>query len=116
MVSRGLIGTVVVAVLALGACATEEPAPEPTITVAGSTDQAIASVDFDELSIDGDDPGVDPCGLAQALPADDMCSLVCDPQALADRMLSGGARTSTCYQLRCALSPTVSVSVGVCLP
>jgi hypothetical protein len=104
-------------VLALAACAGEEPAP-PTITVSGPNDQATASADIDgyEIADGADDPVGDPCALADALPDSDMCSLVCFPDQLAARMLDSDTRAHACYQLRCALTDAVTVTVGVCLP
>ncbi|MBL9019591.1 MAG: hypothetical protein JNL83_35705 [Myxococcales bacterium] len=108
----GLVG-----VVALSACAAEPPTP-PTITVSGANDESLASVDLESLELaDGayDEVG-DPCALADALPDGDMCSLVCFPDQLAAAMLDAGTKAHACYQLRCTLSPTVTVSVGVCLP
>ena len=103
--------------VALSACAGEESAP-PTITVTGANEEAVASVDLEsfELADGADDTAADPCELADALPDQDMCSLVCFPDQLAAAMLDAGTKAHACYQLRCTLSPTVTVSVGVCLP
>ena len=57
----------------------------------------------------------DLCDLAAALPAEDVCSLACDPDAFADRLRDDGMKTGACYQVRCALSPETSVTVGICL-
>ena len=118
MVSRGLDRRWLVALLALslGACTDDAaPAPPPTIHIAPSQ-LTTNAVDFESLAINGDDPQVDPCELASALPADDMCSLICDPDALIARMLDSGMHHSTCYHLRCTLSDEMTVNVGVCLP
>ncbi len=103
--------------MALSACAGEEPTP-PTITVTGANDSAIATADIHgyEVADGADDTVGDPCALADALPADDMCSLVCFPDRLASAMIEAGTRGHACYQLICALTPDVSVTVGVCLP
>ena len=113
MVSRGLKGRWLVAVLAmtLGACADEETTPT-TITVTAS-DPAAGD---DRVIVTDDEPGDDPCALADALPTEDMCSLICHPDELAARMVEGGMRPQACYQLRCVLSDAMTVSVGVCLP
>lgn len=60
--------------------------------------------------------GPDLCALAAQLPADDVCSLICDPPAMADFLVAEGMQTGACYQLRCSL-PTLedAVGVGVCL-
>lgn len=112
MVSRWLHGRWLVAVLAmtLGACVDDESTPT-TITVQASDPAAI-----DGFEIVGDDPGDDPCALADALPTEDLCSLICHPDELAVRMAEGGMRPKACYQLRCVLSDAMTVSVGVCLP
>lgn len=104
-------------VVALSACAGEATTP-PTITVSGANDASLATADIHGYEIaDGEDDSVgDPCALADALPDDDMCSLVCFPDQLAARMLDSGTRGHACYQLVCALTPTVTVNVGVCLP
>ena len=103
-------------VVAVSGCAVVDPAP-PTITVTGANDDAIASVHLESLEVaDGADDAGDPCALADALPDQDMCSLVCFPDQLAAAMLDAGTKAHACYQLRCTLSPTVTVSVGVCLP
>lgn len=62
------------------------------------------------------DAGPDLCALAAQLPADDACSLICDPAALADYLVAEGMHTGACYQLRCVL-PNLedAVGVGVCL-
>jgi len=59
---------------------------------------------------------MDVCTLAQMLPADDVCSLACDPQAMEARMIADGNDLGTCYQLYCALPYDQHVLVGVCLP
>ena len=59
---------------------------------------------------------IDVCALAALLPADDICSLACDPQAMVARMISDGNERGTCYQLYCALPEEQHVLVGVCLP
>lgn len=104
-------------VVALSACAGEEPTP-PIITIAGANDAAIAMADIHgyEIADGADSTSGDPCALADALPADDLCSLVCFPDQLAAAMIDAGTRAHACYELRCALTPTVSVTVGVCLP
>ena len=57
----------------------------------------------------------DVCAEAANLPADDICALLCDPDALEAELLAQGVHTGTCYELRCSL-PQGAVSVGVCLP
>jgi hypothetical protein len=109
-----------VAVLALGACTAGEPtAPQPTITVKGANTAGDATLDLDSFEVNGDERAdtseSDPCGLAALLPPDNMCSLICSPDELAARMLESGMHHNVCYQLRCALTAEINVSVGVCL-
>ncbi len=106
----------VVFVLMLTACAAEQP----TITPVASGEvglSAMEMIDFDsmtaELEVGTQDP--DLCALADALPADDLCSLVCDPDALREAMLDAGAVSGKCYLMFCQMSETVHASVGVCL-
>jgi hypothetical protein len=58
----------------------------------------------------------DVCELAAQLPADDICSLACDPTAMAAQLLADGSDPGTCYQLYCSLPGDAHVLVGVCLP
>lgn len=57
----------------------------------------------------------DVCGLAAELPTDNICSLVCDPDAIKERLVAQGDAQGTCYEMRCEL-PGLTVQVGVCLP
>jgi hypothetical protein len=66
--------------------------------------------------LDSQDTEMDVCALASLLPTDDICSLICDPPAMADRMLDEGSEGGRCYQLYCALPGDEHVLVGVCLP
>ena len=56
------------------------------------------------------------CALASELPTTDICSLICDPPAMAAYLIDEGMQGGTCYQLRCVLSEENAVMVGVCLP
>ena len=60
--------------------------------------------------------GGDVCDLAAQLPADDICSLVCDPDAMAAQLIADGSDRGACYQLSCTLPGEQRVLVGVCLP
>ena len=60
--------------------------------------------------------GPDLCALAEQLAADNICSLVCAPDAMKDFLLAAGKPAGRCYELTCALSASTSVNVGVCLP
>ena len=94
---------VLVIALLLGACVTESDEPPTTVTVMP-----------DETKEDGDPAAI--CAAAAALPEDDLCALVCDPDAFKARLLDDGMTPGNCYQLRCDLAPDMSVTVGVCLP
>lgn len=91
----------------LGGCAADPEAPQPAR-------QAEPELDIKVMSSGADT--VDICGLAAALPADDICSLACDPDAMKAQMIADGNETGTCYQLYCSLTDTQHVLVGVCLP
>jgi len=97
---------VVVAALLLGACVAD--------------DTSMPTIDRDEANVDVNSVETDAnalyCSLAQDLPSTDMCSLICDPDSFKARLLDDGMKSGNCYQLRCNLSPEVSVTVGVCLP
>jgi hypothetical protein len=62
------------------------------------------------------DSAADVCELAAQLPSDDICSLACDPEAMAAQLLAEGSDRGACYQLSCALPGDQHVLVGVCLP
>jgi hypothetical protein len=61
------------------------------------------------------DPLSDVCALAAALPEDDVCSLICDPDALEATLLAAGAEPGRCDLLLCVLSEDTHAQVGVCL-
>jgi hypothetical protein len=129
---RGLILVMVVA----GGCVAADPASSTPggITAisestqngadvgmtSGTTEGAQANVDVRAITIDGVPAaaGSDPdlCGLASQLSSDDPCSLICDPDALAAKLLADGSTSGRCYELFCALTDDVHVQVGVCLP
>lgn len=121
MVARGIDGTrrMVLAALmslAFAACVADDERPtQIQVTPSASTNE-LAAVEIESYEVNGDDRGDDVCGMAAALPVSDVCSLVCEPDAFAARLREGGMHAGACYQLRCALSPTTTVSVGVCLP
>lgn len=100
----------VVSLLMTAACAVDQPSPEPT-RKANTIDLAI----LDPQATLEEDQSPDLCALAADLPADDMCSLICDPDALEQAIVDGGAAGGRCYTLVCPLSDAVTVSVGVCI-
>lgn len=65
--------------------------------------------------VDDEGEQMDVCALAAELPFDDICSLICDPDAMATRMADDGNELGQCYQLYCALPHDEHVVVGVCL-
>ena len=56
------------------------------------------------------------CYQAAQLPADDVCSQICDPDALIAQLRANGESPGSCVEFRCDLPDTSSVVVGVCLP
>ena len=104
MMVRWLIAVVLVA-----GCTTDAASPsEPRVTLDGKDLRAVL-----EVETQPDQPDV--CGLAAELPSDNICSLVCDPDAIKERLLAEGSKQGTCYEMLCAL-PGLTVQVGVCLP
>ncbi len=98
----------VVGVLLAGCVVENAPRPAP--------DRATAeAVDVEQLEREETSEDAALCALAAALPADDLCSMVCDPDAFAARLVDDGMVTGNCYQFRCSLSAEVEVTVGVCL-
>ena len=87
----------------------EDHAPAPRIEVKDVHDKLVT------LIPEPDQP--DLCALAEQLDSDDVCSLMCDPPAMADFLIAGGMTGGKCVQLVCNL-PTLDepVFVGVCLP
>ena len=71
---------------------------------------------IDVSLLDSQATEMDVCALASELPIDDICSLICDPSAMAARMADEGSDGGRCYQLYCALPGDEHVLVGVCLP
>lgn len=94
-----------------GGCAVDEPSEDGV-----RRGDAVARVELEQVEVlaDHDDAGAELCGLAAALPASNACSLICDPEAFAARLVADGMAHGACYQLRCDLGSMV-VSVGVCL-
>lgn len=79
----------------------------------------VARLDFESVELSDDsehDRERDHCALATELAIDDVCSLLCEPDAFAARLVEGGTPTGRCYQWRCELVDGVAVNVGICLP
>jgi hypothetical protein len=66
------------------------------------------------LELTSDD--ADLCAIASGLATDNVCSLICDPDAMADFLLAEGVVGGKCIQLRCELPDLPPLFVGVCLP
>jgi hypothetical protein len=97
------------ALVVLVGCAVDERAePDPALG------PMVTSYDLQTSAIEQQTPP-DLCALAAALPTEDLCSLACDPGALAERAASEGMPAGRCYQFRCELSAEITISVGVCL-
>lgn len=121
VVARGIDGArslalIALALTTLGACVTDDAQPTEIHVTPNVSGNELATLDLESYAVNGDDPGDDLCGMAAELPTTDVCSLVCAPDAFADRLRQDGMHGGSCYQFRCALSPTTTVSVGVCLP
>lgn len=95
--------------LVLVGCVAESEAP-PQIEVATELE-----LDDVQVTLPADEE-MDVCALAAELPLDDICSLICDPPAMAARLVEDGSDKGSCYQLYCALPGDEHVLVGVCLP
>lgn len=78
----------------------------------------VATLDLEsvELAPDAEEAGRDVCELATELAADNVCSLICDPDGFIARLIDGGTTGGRCYQWRCELAYGITVNVGVCLP
>jgi hypothetical protein len=87
-------------------CATDTEEPGPI---------TLERDDTEDTSGKSDSAGPDVCALAAELPADDICRLACDPDAMAAQLAADGGDPNTCYQLYCALPGDEHVIVGVCL-
>jgi len=102
----------------LAACAVE-PTRDLDISPLGDSLSSAIEIDMPlstEVHVEAPDDGPDVCALATQLPPEDLCSQICDPDALAQSMLDAGAATGRCYLFICQLPEDVIVSVGVCLP
>lgn len=89
-------------------CAAEADAP-PVVTIETPSEVI-------EIAPDHEPSEADVCALAGELPISDVCSLICDPIAMAEHMIATGSASGQCYQLYCQLSEEAHVLVGVCLP
>lgn len=58
----------------------------------------------------------DLCAIASQLDTNNVCSLICDPDAMADFLLAEGVASGKCVELRCELPGIAALFVGVCLP
>jgi hypothetical protein len=91
----------------LGGCVADTEAPPPV---------EITTTHVSSAQGDKGDGDVDLCALAAELPDDDICSKICDPDAMAVQMVATGSAPGSCYQLYCSLPRDEHVLVGVCLP
>lgn len=79
-------------------------------------DVALVDLRSVEVASDAHDAERDVCELATELAVDDVCSLICSPDAFVERLVGGGTPSGRCYQWRCELAYGVTVNVGVCIP
>lgn len=92
----------------LGGCVADADGP-PIVTIETPSEVLVIAPE--------DEPqDADVCALAAELPLGDVCSLICDPLAMAEHMIATGTEGGQCYQLYCKLSEDAHVLVGVCLP
>ena len=96
-----------IVMVVLGGCVADAEEP-PIVTTTPNVDATMVDP--------SQDTEMDVCALASELPTDDICSLMCDPPAMAERMVSDGGEPGACYQLYCALPGDNHALVGVCLP
>lgn len=116
-VTLGLVRALVVSMVWLIACAVDEPRVTPR-PIGLTTLEAVAQIEpstAETLTVEASTDEPDLCALATALPADDLCSLICDPAALRAAMLEAGVQAGRCYLMLCALPEDVLAQVGVCL-
>lgn len=92
-------------VMVVSGCVESADDGSPTIKVIRDSAQADEVVDEPDL-----------CAIASELSSDDVCSLMCDPEAMAQFLVAGGTSAGKCVQLRCELPGVDPVLVGVCLP
>lgn len=93
-------------------------ADDPTITNVGDQPSTVytgevATTQFDSLYA-GDAPSL--CEQANELARDNVCSLMCDPDQMAARLVENGTVGGRCVELHCVLNSGDSVNVGVCIP
>jgi hypothetical protein len=99
-----MVRSLVMVMVMLAGCVADEES-RPTIRVSGPDHaQVIGPAD------------VDICAVAADLAADDICSLMCDPEAMKARLVDEGTQTGVCYEFSCPLPDGTLISVGVCLP
>ena len=102
-------GSILVMVLVAGCVAADAPtsAPKPSIR---EVTAPIPGTNAPDLV------GPDLCALASELAPDNICSLICEPDAMKAMLAASGMPAGRCYELRCALPDATSVNVGLCLP
>jgi len=101
------VRTALLLVVVLGGCVAASDEPAPPVETPTAIDVSL---------MDQQNSEIDVCALAALLPSENICSLVCDPDAMAERMISDGNARGRCYELYCALTDQQHVLVGVCLP
>jgi hypothetical protein len=99
-----------IAMVVVGGCVDAAPPEAPaTVTI---VPHAAAGADLRAP----EQPTADVCGLAAELPADNICSLICEPDVMKDQLIAEGMAMGTCYEFACTLPDASRVTVGVCLP
>jgi hypothetical protein len=93
--------------LSTGCALTEEPAGVPHKDVTIQV-EAPAGTRAEQAS-------PDVCALAKGLPTSNVCSLICDVDALKAALEAEGGAPGRCYDLACPMPDHTMVYVGVCI-
>ncbi len=90
---------------------------DPTITVTHGHSYAVAIDVANKLEITQDNRpgGHDLCALAAELSSDNICALICDPDAMKAELTRDGMPSGTCYEFSCVMTDGTTATVGVCL-
>jgi hypothetical protein len=99
-----MVRRLVMVMVMLAGCVADEES-RPTLRISADHAQVIGPADEADI-----------CAAAANLATDDICSLMCDPDAMKARLVSEGTQTGVCYEFSCPLPDGTLISVGVCLP
>ena len=104
--------TLVLLALVVGsaACATTEDPPGTPHTL-----DVTIQVEAPAGTRNAEQPKPDVCALAKTLPTSNVCSLICDVDALKAALEADGGAPGRCYDLACPMPDHTTVYVGVCI-